>query len=397
MPIIIFISIIHMSALFMLTPVLPLVREFYEISEHHISYIMQSFAISSIIGAIVLGTLSDKFGRKPMLLLGVIGSALSYIITIYADTYSLFLLSRVASGFFNGSFCVAFAASSDISTPETRLKNMATLGAAFAISMIIGPTLGGFSTSFSTDLRSMMMAPFMVSIVLYTIATLLILFLFKETLTKKTTKIDGSNVVKDLYKLFSNKSFLFTTCLNIAYTMVMTVPQIFIGLYLTEFFNFDPIHIGYFWSTMAVFMVVSQGIIRKYLYNKSSKIMIVSAFATMAIGFLGLNLANNLIAVYFFMIIICMASAFLSANIMTKISLSGEGNLGMTMGIGQSLSAIGRSLGPILGSYLIVTGSYTTAWLVLAIICCGLSVASFLGLKSAPKKSPTPTPSSSLE
>ncbi len=390
MLVILFISLIHMSTLFMLTPILPLVKEFYSVSEHHISYIMQVFAISSIIGAIALGILSDKIGRKPVILIGVVGSIFAYIITIYAQSYSMFLLGRLTSGFFNGSFSVAFAASSDISTKETRLKNMATLGVTFALSMIIGPTLGGFATSFSDNLRYMIMAPFIVSLVLYIISTILVIFMFKETLPKRSRmKNSEYSILKDLHETFSNKSFLFMVFLNIAYMMIMTTPQIFMGLYLAKLFNFDPIHIGYFWSTMAVFMFISQGLIRKYFYNKSSKLMIVGAFIFMSIGFLGLSFSVQLIAVYFFMIIISMASAILSANIMTKISLSGEDKLGMTMGIGQSLSAIGRSLGPILGSYLIITWSYNSTWLVLAILCCILSLIAFYGLKKDTTKDPS--------
>lgn len=382
MPIIIFITIIHTSALFMITPILPLVQEFYQLSEHQISYTMQTFALSAIFGAIVLGALSDKFGRKPMLLIGVLGSAVSYIITVYSDTFSLFLISRISSGFFNGSFCVAFAAVSDLSTKETRLKNMSTLGSAFAVSMIIGPTIGGFSTYFSDNLQTMMIAPFIVSIVLYIFASLATLFLLKETLPAEKRIIEQDNgILKDLSSLFSNLSFLFMVFLNIAYMMVMSVPQIFMGLYLAKYFSFDAIHIGYFWSFMAVFIIVAQTIIRKYLYDKSSKIMIISAFIVMGLSFVGLSLSETLVGVVSFMVIVSMASAFLSANIMTKISLSGEGKLGITMGIGQSLSAIGRSLGPILGSYLIVSGGYESTWLIIGIICIVLSSISFIGFK----------------
>ncbi|HMC85924.1 MAG TPA: MFS transporter, partial [Chitinophagaceae bacterium] len=106
------------------------------------------YACMQFIFAPVLGNLSDKFGRRPVLLFSLFGFGIDYLFLALAPTYSLLFVGRIISGITGASFTTASAYIADISTAETRPKNFGMLGAAFGIGFIIGPAIGGLLTGF---------------------------------------------------------------------------------------------------------------------------------------------------------------------------------------------------------------------------------------------------------
>ena len=129
-------------------PVLPkLLAEMNHISINEASkyggYLLFSFALAQFVFSPVMGNLSDQLGRRPVLLLSLLGFGIDYIILAFAPSYGWLLVGRIIAGITGASFTTAAAYIADISTPENRAKNFGMIGAAFGLGFIIGPLLGG--------------------------------------------------------------------------------------------------------------------------------------------------------------------------------------------------------------------------------------------------------------
>jgi DHA1 family tetracycline resistance protein-like MFS transporter len=105
--------------------------------------LVSAYAITQFIFSPIIGNLSDKYGRRPVLLCSLFGFAIDYIFLALAPTYSLLFVGRIIAGITGASFTTGAAYIADVSTPETRAKNFGMIGAAFGLGFIIGPALGG--------------------------------------------------------------------------------------------------------------------------------------------------------------------------------------------------------------------------------------------------------------
>ena len=101
------------------------------------------YSLMQFVGAPVLGSLSDRFGRRPVILLSLLGSGLDYFLLAWAPTLGWFFLGRIISGLTGANFAAASAYIADVSPPEKRAANFGLIGAAFGLGFILGPALGG--------------------------------------------------------------------------------------------------------------------------------------------------------------------------------------------------------------------------------------------------------------
>ena len=112
------------------------------------SYLTVAYALTQFVFAPILGNLSDKYGRRPVLLFSLFGFGIDYLFLALAPTYSWLFIGRIIAGITGASFSTAAAYIADISLPENRAKNFGMIGAAFGLGFIIGPLLGGLLSSF---------------------------------------------------------------------------------------------------------------------------------------------------------------------------------------------------------------------------------------------------------
>jgi DHA1 family tetracycline resistance protein-like MFS transporter len=105
---------------------------------------MGAYSLGQLISSPLWGRLSDRIGRKPVLIIGLLGAAASYIALAHAETIEVMFAARLASGLMAGNVGAAFAAAADLADDKTRARNMGLLGAAFAFGFIAGPALGAF-------------------------------------------------------------------------------------------------------------------------------------------------------------------------------------------------------------------------------------------------------------
>ena len=125
-------------------PVLPQLAKTYQLNYFSLGVLMAAFSFAQFIAAPFLGHLSDKFGRKPVLIFSKAGTMLAYCILAYAQTYWVFLFARLLDGFTGGNIAVARAYVCDVTLHKDRAKGMAIIGIAFGLGFIVGPAISGF-------------------------------------------------------------------------------------------------------------------------------------------------------------------------------------------------------------------------------------------------------------
>jgi len=145
-------------------------------------WLLMVYALMQFIFAPVLGNLSDKYGRRPVLLFSLFGFGIDYLLVAFAPSFGWFFVARVISGITGASFTTASAYIADISTTETRAKNFGLLGAAFGLGFIAGPAIGGLLTGFGIK------APFFAAALLTLLNWLYGYFVLPESLGKENRR-----------------------------------------------------------------------------------------------------------------------------------------------------------------------------------------------------------------
>lgn len=168
----------------LIIPVLPeLIAELKHISINEASayggLLLSTYAIIQFMFSPVIGNLSDRYGRRPVLLSSLLGFGIDYIILALAPTFGWLFLGRVIAGITGASFTTGSAYIADVSTPETRAKNFGLIGAAFGLGFIIGPALGGLLSGWGIR------APFFAAAGLCLLNTLYGYFVLPESLSKE--------------------------------------------------------------------------------------------------------------------------------------------------------------------------------------------------------------------
>ncbi|MVN85788.1 MFS transporter [Deinococcus sp. HMF7620] len=173
-------ALIDIIGIGLIIPVLPgLVKELAgseAAGAQSIGWLTAAYAVMQFVFAPILGSLSDRFGRRPILLLSLAGMALDYVLLILAPNLWWLLLGRVLAGVTGASLTVANAYIADVSPPESRAKNFGLLGATFGVGFILGPALGGFLGEYG------LRVPFMVAAGLTALNLLYGLFVLPESL-----------------------------------------------------------------------------------------------------------------------------------------------------------------------------------------------------------------------
>ncbi len=152
-------------------------------SSQYFGWVMGAYAFMQFVFAPLIGNLSDRFGRRPVLLISVLGMGLDYLVMYFAPDLFWLVVGRAISGIFGASFTSAAAYIADISTPETTAKNFGMIGAAFGIGFVIGPAIGGLLTDFGPR------APFMAAAVFSLTNFIFGLIVLKESLPSNDRRV----------------------------------------------------------------------------------------------------------------------------------------------------------------------------------------------------------------
>lgn len=307
----------------------------------------------------ILGELSDRFGRKPVLAISLFGTCISYIvfaIGILTKNLPLLFISRGFDGITGGNIAVAQAAIADVSTPETRAKNFGLMGAAFGIGFILGPYIGGKLSDPNLVSWFNAATPFWFAAILSMANVLSVIFLLPETHKNKTnfTNLHIGKSVKNIIKAFSLPGLrsIFTTMFLFqgGFTFFTT----FSGVFLITKFGFDQSSIGNYFAYVGLWIAFSQAVITRKinsLYNEKQilRFSLIGAGVFIFAQFLPSTWVGLLFIVPFFAIFNGLTQSNLSATVSRSVGPEIQGEI---LGVSASVQALAQTIPPVLSGYI---------------------------------------------
>lgn len=309
--------------------------------------------ITILFGSPLLGSLSDRWGRKKVLILGLSGVLTSFIgmyIAIECSSIALLIVSRAILGLFDGTQSIAQAAVVDVSEPKFKARNLSYISAAATIGFMLGPMLGGFcSTSFLEKLFGYG-APYIIANLAILSNIGLLAMSFKETgQTQQTTeRIHLKDNLKELVYAFVDKRIVrFSLC----FMAMQTFWSVFFegsSMLLSENFHYSSVAIGWYTSFLSSVFTASLMLITKKLLDIwSSRQCAMIGFGLLAIATLGCTVGlSSVLGIYLVTIPVCAGVAMTYNTLLALFSDAVEAHeQGRTMGISVALSAISWTVG----------------------------------------------------
>ena len=347
--------------------IIPLLPSFsvnvLHINEFTIGLIAGIYSLMQFLFTPVWGYLSDRYGRKPILVMSLIGSVVSNLLLAFVFSgiilsASILILARAFAGIFAANISAAQAVISDVTSHEERTKGIGMISAAFALGFVFGPSIGGvLSQNFGYSF------PVYISAALSLIAALLCIFIFKETLSKEIQL--KNRLSKRKYNPFNLKIFL-TALSNKSYGKYMIIFFVavfsFSNIFGTfqlfaerkEGLNMNQAEIGYIFSFMGVMGALVQIFLLKIINKKigeENTLILGSFIAIFGLGLIGFS--TNLIFLLFVIVILSVGNGVNNTVSISMLSQSvGKEEQGTILGINQSLGSLARFLGPVWGGFV---------------------------------------------
>lgn len=347
--------------------IIPLLPSFsvnvLHINEFMIGLIAGIYSLMQFLFTPVWGFLSDRYGRKPILVMSLIGSVVSNLLLAFVFSgiilsASILVLARAFAGIFAANISAAQAVISDVTSHEERTKGIGMISAAFALGFVFGPSIGGvLSQSFGYSF------PVYISAVLSLIAALLCIFIFKETLS---VEIQLKNrLSKKRYNPLNLRIFLtalsnktYGKYMIIFFVAVFSFSNIFGTFQLfaerKEGLNMNQAEIGFIFSFMGLTGALVQIFLLKIINRKigEENTLILGCFiAIFGLGLIGFS--TNLIFLLFVIVILSLGNGLNNTVSISMLSQSiGKEEQGTILGINQSLGSLARFLGPVWGGFV---------------------------------------------
>jgi MFS transporter, DHA1 family, tetracycline resistance protein len=338
-------------------PLLPFYGEHFGASPDEVTWLLAIYSLTQFVTAPIWGRYSDRYGRRPILLLSLAGTVVAYIWLAFAEDLQTLFWARGLAGITAGSISAAFAYMADITTKENRSKGMGLLGAAFGLGFIAGPAIGGLLAG-SDPATTNYQLPSFVAAAFSGAALLAALFILKESLSDELKAKIAERSAKERWTLFTATMKHPTVRLTIILTFVSVFA--FAGLEATfalwseREFGWGVEQNGYIFAFIGIISAIIQGSMIGPLSRRIGEIgMVKQGFLALGIGLAALPFAENLPLLLMTMIIIAYGFSISSPALNTLLSLNvPDDQQGGILGIGRSASTLARALGPIGAGYL---------------------------------------------
>lgn len=338
-----------------LIPILPSfsVKELH-IDEAAIGIAIALYSFVQFLFNPIFGKLSDKYGRKPVIVVCLFLNAIGYIVFSFTHSYVLLLVSRVIAGIGGSSIGVAQAYIADVTTRENRSKGMGLIGAAFGLGFVFGPLIGGLLSGFGYAVTGYVAAGF--SLLAFTLT----IFFLPESLKKNTnTETAATSQKRKLFDFAAMKKILQKPDLAVLVLLFFILTFSFANIYGTfallglKVYGFTDMQNGYMFGIVGLTSAIVQGgLIGRISKIMSKKMILIIGSLLIMIALALIPYAGTFLGLAFVSIVLSCGTGTFQPTILSLISeVTSETEQGITLGINQSLSSFARVLGPLWGGF----------------------------------------------
>jgi multidrug resistance protein len=382
--VIIFVTVfIDLIGFGIIIPLLPFYAEAFGASALVVGLLSMSFSLMQFLFAPFWGRLSDVIGRRPVILLGLAGSAVSYLLFGLATSLPMLFVARCLAGIAGANIPTAQAFIADITSPENRAKGMGLIGAAFGLGFIFGPALGGFLSRWGHEM------PFFFAAVLSATNLIAAVFLLPESLTAdRRGTIERVGRVETFRRALTQPQLPLMLLLFFVIITAFSSFEAMFALFSEAEFGYKAMTIGYLFAWIGIVLTVVQGILVGRVVRWIGERRLVPVALMLVTGSLvATAMASDVPQLAAALGVLAVGMGLQSPSMLSVISqLAHRSDQGSTLGLSQSLSSLGRIIGPIWGGWVFdrfghAAPLYWSAALML--VAAILSVIAFSGYRPA--------------
>ncbi|HEY2422163.1 MAG TPA: MFS transporter [Neobacillus sp.] len=346
LPILFLVMFLVMVGFGIIIPVLPFLAEKVGGNPTELGLLMAVYSLMQLFFAPMWGRISDRIGRKPVMMIGITGLAISFFIMAMANSLWVLFVARIIGGILSSAnMPTTMAYVADITSPEERGKGMGIIGAATGLGFIFGPAIGGIFSKTSLNV------PFYIAGISSVITLILVMVLLKESLSVEKRRHHAENK-ESIWKAFKGPLTIIFI-LQLIVTLSMAGLETTFAYFAAKKAAIDTVHLGYIFMIMGFGGALVQGgligpMTKKFGEGNVIRIGVVVS----AIGFILILFATNFWTSAVFLTVFGLGNGVIRPAIsalLTKNSNSGHG--GVT-GLLSSFDSFGRIIGPPLGGWL---------------------------------------------
>jgi multidrug resistance protein len=346
--IIVFVTVfIDLLGFGIIIPLLPFYAETFGATAFTVGLLATSFSLMQFIFAPIWGRLSDRVGRRPIILLGLLGSCLSYFAFGMASTLTSLFAARIFAGIAGANIPTAQAVVADLTTPENRAKGMGMVGAAFGLGFIFGPAIGGFLSRYGYSVPAFFASG--LSLVNFIAAW----FLLPETLKPEHRAIERVGRLDALRSALARPHLPLLLVIGFLVVAAFSAFESTFALFAERSYGFGASSIGYVFAFVGIVLVIVQGfLVGKVVKRIGEHHIVPASLAIVAIGLLMIPATQSVAALLVANGVMAVGMGFNNPSLMSLVSrYSAAEDQGGVMGLTQSLNSLARIVGPLWGGF----------------------------------------------
>ncbi|BCW94304.1 MAG: tetracycline resistance MFS efflux pump [Thermoanaerobaculum sp.] len=353
----------------MVIPLLPLYAEQYAPPPWVFGLLLASYSAMQFVFSPILGALSDRWGRRPVLLVSLAGSAVGYLLFGLADSLAMLFASRVVAGIAGGNVATAQAVIADVTPPEERAKGMGLIGAAFGLGFVAGPALAGLLLSFSPRLPGLAAAAF---------SAVAWLSAFRAL---PETRKPGQEAAIRRVPLAGARGLGGLLVVGFLTVTAWAAFEVTFAQFLHARFQLPAARVAWLFAYVGLLAVLVQGfLVRKIPGRVPPKVLVVAGLGVVALGLGLLVFAATVPAVLLVLPLLALGQGLVSPALSSWVSRqSPAAAQGEALGAFQGVGSLARIVGPITGQLVLGHWGVTGVPLVTGLLAlAGLAVALLL-------------------
>lgn len=329
-------------------PLLPRYAEELRASNAAIGLLMASFSAMQFLFAPMWGRLSDRVGRRPVLLVGLFGSVLSYALFAAADSLALLFASRIAAGVFGATIGVAQAYIADVTGAGERGRGMALIGAAFGLGFTFGPAMGGLVHHHLGPA-----APGVVAASL-SLAALLLAWRALPEPERRDAGPRAPSRLAALARALTLRTVPLVLALQVVATVAFAGFESTLARYTRARWEYDASENGFVFTYVGVCLLVSQGfLVRRWMPRAGERNLVAFGALALAAGLLAVAAATGTAAALASLPLVVLGFSMITPSLASLLSLATPRAMhGEIFGVSQSGLSLARIVGPVLGNLL---------------------------------------------
>ncbi|HVH79900.1 MAG TPA: MFS transporter [Stellaceae bacterium] len=391
MPILFLIVFIDLVGFGLVIPLLPFYAERFSATPQEVTMLLAVFSAMQTLTSPIWGRLSDRVGRRPVLMISMTAASLAYLWLGFASALWMLFAARALAGACAGNIAAAQAYIADVTPPEKRAKGMGMIGAAFGMGFIIGPALGGVvagNNLATADLRT----PGLIACGLSLIALLGVLFVLKESLPAGLPPRPRKGRFAALREALGRPALARLLAVFFLAILAFGGMEAVFALWAMAQYGWGPAQIGYLFTYIGVVSAVMQGgLIGKLTARFGEEKLLVAGLVLIALGLLAIPAAHDLPILIVAVTCLALGMGAMQPSLNSLISRrAGADEQGEVMGVAQSVASLSRVLGPLFAGALFAGFGRNSPFLVGMVLVIAAAAMSWRLPPAEPAATPRP-------